>query len=170
MAVNPKITAFRGTKEGIYIGSRSFSNLALTSLRNALAASVGQVIQFDVALAAAALIALLAFPALAELGTDNPTDDQLLTERLTEVGTSGSGIFDIQVPGSGQMYQPAERVPRDNFGIVGPFMLSTGLRLQDSIILSIPARVGPSRCVCPADLRQDGMMSQDVDAILPILA
>jgi len=29
------------------------------------------------------------------------------------------------------MYQPAERVPRDNFGGVDPFMPSTRLRLQD---------------------------------------
>ena len=80
---------------------------------------------------AVAAIGLLAPPALAELGSDNPTDDQLLTERLTEAGTAGSGIFDIQVPDSGQVYQPAGRVTRDKFGVVGPFTLSTGLRLQD---------------------------------------
>jgi hypothetical protein len=50
---------------------------------------------------AVAAIGVLASPAFAELGSDNPTDDQLLAERLTEAGTSGSGIFDIQVPGSG---------------------------------------------------------------------
>jgi hypothetical protein len=84
-----------------------------------------------VTLAAAATIAFFASPAFAELGTDNPTDAQLLAERLTEAGTSGSGIFDIQVPGSSQSYQPAGRVERDKFGVVGPFTLSTGLRLQD---------------------------------------
>lgn len=80
---------------------------------------------------AVAVIGLFASPALAELGSDNPTDDQLLAERLTEAGTSGSGIFDIQVPDSGQMYQPAGRVKRDKFGVVGPFSLSKGLGLQD---------------------------------------
>jgi len=90
-------------------------------------------------LAAAAMIALLAFPALAELGTDNPTDDQLKAERVTEAGTAGSGIFDIQVPGSSQTYQPAGRVPRDKFGVVGPFTLSGGLRLQDLDNLVYPS-------------------------------
>jgi hypothetical protein len=85
-----------------------------------------------------AIVTVFALPALAELGSDNPTDDQLLAERLTEAGTSGSGIFDIQVPGSGQVYQPAGRVKRDKFGVVGPFTLSTGLRLQDLDNLVFP--------------------------------
>ena len=90
-------------------------------------------------LAAAAMITLIAFPALAELGTDNPTDGQLKAERVTEAGTAGSGIFDIPVPGSSQTYQPAGRVPRDKFGVVGPFMLSGGLRLQDLDNLVYPS-------------------------------
>ena len=89
-------------------------------------------------------IALCALPASAELGTNIPPDGTnnpptgLLGERLTEVGTSGSGIFDIQVPGSGQTYQPAGRVNRDQFGVVGPFTLSTGLQLQDLDNLVFP--------------------------------
>jgi len=79
----------------------------------------------------ATAISVLTLPALAELGSDNPTDAQLLAERLTEAGSSGSGIFDVQVPGSGQTYKPAERVKRHKFGVVGPFMLSTGLKLSD---------------------------------------
>jgi hypothetical protein len=92
-----------------------------------------------VMLTAATAIALFTLPASAELGTDNPTDTQLLTERLTEAGTSGSGIFDIPVPGSTQTYLPAERVRRDKFGVVGPFKLSTGLRLQDLDNLVYPS-------------------------------
>jgi hypothetical protein len=95
--------------------------------------------KFSALLGAAAAIALFASPALAELGSDNPTDAQLLAERLTEAGTSGSGIFDIQVPGSGQLYKPAERVKRDQFGVVGPFTLSSGLRLQDVNNLVYPS-------------------------------
>jgi hypothetical protein len=84
-----------------------------------------------VTLAAAAAVAVFASPGFAELETDIPTDAQLLAERLTEAGSSGSGIFDIPVPGSSQTYQPAGRIKRDKFGVVGPFTLSTGLRLRD---------------------------------------
>src|SRR5215471_6358128 len=93
--------------------------------------------RLSTALVAFTAIAIFAFPASAELGSDNPPDGTnnpptgLLGERLTEVGTSGSGIFDIQVPGPSQVYLPAGRVERDNFGVVGPFTLSSGLRLQD---------------------------------------
>jgi len=87
--------------------------------------------KLSVVLAATAAIAVFTPQVWAELGSDNPTDDQLLAERLTEVGTSGSGIFDIQVPDPSQLYQPVGRVTRDKFGVVGPFTLSGGLRLQD---------------------------------------
>jgi hypothetical protein len=94
---------------------------------------------FIVVIAAAAIGLLRTVPASAELGSKNPTDDQLKAERLKEAGTTGSGIFDIKVPGSGQRYRPAERVPRDKFGVVGPFRLSTGLRLQDLDNLVYPS-------------------------------
>jgi hypothetical protein len=96
---------------------------------------------------AAALVALVASQALAELGSNNPPDDQLLIQREQEAGCNtsttpptcpsnpanlfDSGIFDVGIPGPTQTYQPAARIKRNNFGMVGPFMLSTGLRLQD---------------------------------------
>jgi hypothetical protein len=98
-----------------------------------------------VTLAAAAAVAVFAPPGFAELGTDTPTDAQLLAERLTEVGSSGSGIFDIPVPGSTQTYQPAGRVKRDKFGVVGPFTLSTGLQLQDLNNLVYPNTKAPDK-------------------------
>ena len=93
---------------------------------------------FLLILTISAPIGFLAVSASAELGSDNPTDAQLLAERLTEAGSSGSGIFDIQVPGTGQVYQPAGRVTRDKFGVVGPFTLSGGLQLQDLDNLVFP--------------------------------
>jgi hypothetical protein len=45
-----------------------------------------------------AALAVLTLPASAELGSDVPSDDQLLTQRIQEAGTSGSGIFDIAPP------------------------------------------------------------------------
>jgi hypothetical protein len=92
-------------------------------------------------LAAAAVFALFAFPVAAELGTNVPPNDDatLLMQREIEAGTSGSGIFDVPVPSDpNQTYQPAERVRRDKFGVVGPFMLSGGLRLQNLDNLVFP--------------------------------
>ena len=64
---------------------------------------------------------------MAELGSGNPTDAQLIAIRLTEVGgvtpVNPSGIFDIPVPPAGTQFRPAQRVPRDKFGEVGPFPL-----------------------------------------------
>jgi Di-haem oxidoreductase, putative peroxidase len=96
---------------------------------------------------AAAVVALFAGQALAELGSNNPPDDQLLTQRAQEGGCDtttspptcppnasnlfDSGTFDVAVPGSSQTYRPAQRVRRDKFGVVGPFMLSNGLQLKD---------------------------------------
>ena len=52
----------------------------------------------------------------------------------------GSGIFDVPVPPDpSQTYQPAERVRRDRFGVVGPFTLSGGLQLQDLDNLVYPS-------------------------------
>jgi len=64
---------------------------------------------------------------MAELGSNIPTDNQLLTTRMLEGGSADSGIFDIAVPPPGTPMRPVERVPRDKFGIVGPFPLT----LQD---------------------------------------
>ena len=60
---------------------------------------------------------------MAELGSNIPTDNQLLTTRMLEGGSADSGIFDIAVPPPGTPMRPVERVPRDKFGIVGPFPL-----------------------------------------------
>lgn len=60
---------------------------------------------------------------VAELGSNNPTDQQVNAMRITEGGMSGSGVFDIQVPPPGTTYHPVKRVDRDQFGVVGPFPL-----------------------------------------------
>jgi hypothetical protein len=88
-------------------------------------------------LTAATAITLFASPALAELGTDTPSDDELKIQREMEAGSSGSGIFDIAVPGPNQSYEPARRVPRDKFGVVSSFM-PNGLSLQDLDALVYP--------------------------------
>lgn len=75
-----------------------------------------------------ALLVLISISALmAELGTNSPTDDQLLAQRVLEGGASGSGIFDIAVPPADTEMRPVERVPRNRFGVVGAFPL----QLQD---------------------------------------
>ena len=48
MAVYPEIAAFGGDKAAAYIGAISFSNLALSSFRDSLSASVGKVLQLAV--------------------------------------------------------------------------------------------------------------------------
>jgi hypothetical protein len=94
--------------------------------------------KFYAILAATAVITLITFPASAQLGSDNPSDDQLLTQREQEAGcdtsttpptcpSTGSGIFDVPAPASSQTYAPAQRVPRATFGAVGTFMLQNGL-------------------------------------------
>jgi CxxC motif-containing protein (DUF1111 family) len=57
------------------------------------------------------------------LGSGNPTDNQLLAARIAEGGAGGSGIFDIPVPPAGTQMHPVQRVPRDQYGQVGPFPL-----------------------------------------------
>jgi len=95
----------------------------------------------------------LALPALAELGSNNPDDPTLLTQREVEAGCDtttsppscpsgsanifNSGIFDIASPPAGATFKPATRVQRDKFGVVGPFM-PNGLQLQDLDALVYP--------------------------------
>src|SRR6266446_5953810 len=80
---------------------------------------------------------VIALPALAELGSNNPDDATLKVQREMEAGLSGSGIFDVAVPGASQLYEPAGRVPRDKFGVVSSFM-PNGLKLQDLDALVYP--------------------------------
>ena len=75
------------------------------------------------------------------LGTGNPTDDQVIGARLNEVGTAGSGIFDIPVPPAGTQLRPVQRVPRGKFGEVGAFPL----RLSDLNALVYPDTTDPER-------------------------
>jgi hypothetical protein len=77
---------------------------------------------------------IFTLPVSAELGSDAPSDAQLLTERVREAGSAGSVIFDIAVPPAGTMLRPVERIPRDKFGGVGPFPL----QLQDLPALILP--------------------------------
>ncbi len=94
---------------------------------------------FSITLAVTAAIAISALPASAELGSDVPGDAQLLMQRETEAGCmsptscpSGpqnvfnSGIFDIGSPTAGTTFTPAKRVPREQFGVVGPSCSITG--------------------------------------------
>jgi hypothetical protein len=96
---------------------------------------------------AAAAVALFTLPASAELGSDNPTDATLLTQREAEAGCDtsttpptcpsgtasvfNSGTFDIASPPTGTTFAPVKRVRRDKFGVVGPFMLNNGLTATD---------------------------------------
>jgi len=79
-------------------------------------------------------LSILTLPVYAELGSDVPNDLQLLTERAQEGGPTGSGIFDIAVPPSETVLRPVTRVPRESFGVVGPFPL----QLQDLRALVFP--------------------------------
>src|SRR4051794_39591297 len=85
---------------------------------------------------------MFASPASAEVGSNNPDDATLKAERETEVGSTGSGIFDIPVPSTDQQYQPVERVRRDKFGVVGPIVqngVPTGLQPEDLDALVYPS-------------------------------
>ena len=90
-------------------------------------------------LTVATVISILTVPALAQLGTNTPPNDDttLKMQREMEAGTSGSGIFDVPQPDPSQLYQPARRVPRAKFGVVGPFM-PNGLSPQDLDALVFP--------------------------------
>jgi len=86
-------------------------------------------------------------PAGAELGSNNPSDPALLTQREVEAGCDtstmpptcpsgttnvfNSGIFDIASPPTGTTFTPVKRVRRDKFGVVGPFTLNNGLTEND---------------------------------------
>src|ERR1700756_2627186 len=84
-----------------------------------------------IAMAICASISVL----MAELGSNVPSDSQLTAQRAEEGGTAGAGVFDIAVPPAGTSLRPVQRVPRDKFGIVGPFPLT----LQDLDGLVYPA-------------------------------
>jgi hypothetical protein len=71
---------------------------------------------------------------MAELGSNSPTDEQLVAARAQEGGAAGSGVFDIATPPPGTILQPVKRVPRERFGIVGSFPLT----LQDLDALTYP--------------------------------
>jgi hypothetical protein len=103
--------------------------------------------KFPVILTAAAAVAFFTLSASAELGSDNPTDATLLTQREAEAGCDtsttpptcpsgmanvfNSGTFDIASPPAGTTFRPVKRVRRDKFGVVGPFMLNNGLTEKD---------------------------------------
>jgi hypothetical protein len=103
--------------------------------------------KLPVILTAAAAVALFTLPASAELGSGNPTDATLLTQREAEAGCDtsttpptcpsgtasvfNSGTFDIGSPPTGTTFAPVKRVRRDKFGVVGPFMLNNGLTATD---------------------------------------
>jgi hypothetical protein len=87
-------------------------------------------------LAAATAMATIGGPAFcAELGSDNPTDAQLLARRVQEAGSTVSGIFDIAPPPLGKLLRPVERIPRQQFGVVGPVPLT----IQDLGALLFPS-------------------------------
>jgi hypothetical protein len=59
------------------------------------------------------------------LGTGNPSDADLLNQRTVEKpSASGLGIFDVQVPDPNTELRPARRVPRNQYGFVGPLPLT----------------------------------------------
>jgi hypothetical protein len=88
-----------------------------------------------------AVLTTVGFLMAAVLGTGNPTDAQIIAIRLGEVGTAGSGIFDIPVPPSDTQFRPVQRVPRDKFGEVGPFPL----QFSDLNALVYPDTTVPER-------------------------
>jgi hypothetical protein len=119
-------------------------------------------------LTAAAVVVFFAFPASAELGSDNPTDVTLLTQREVEAGCDtsttpptcpsgtasvfNSGTFDIASPPAGTTFMPAKRVRRDKFGVVGPFTLNNGLTEKD-----LDAIVYPDATVTEKDQLVEGL-------------
>ena len=117
--------------------------------------------EFPVILTAATAIALFASPASAELGSDNPTDATLVTQREVEAGCDtstappicpsgtgnvfNSGSFDIASPPAATTFTPVKRVRRDKFGVVGPFMLKNGLTEKDLDNLVYPDATKPEK-------------------------
>jgi hypothetical protein len=113
-------------------------------------------------LTTAAALALFAVPASsAELGSNNPTDATLLTQREAEAGCDtsttpptcpsgtanvfNSGSFDIASPHPGTTFTPAKRVRGDKFGVVGPFKLNNGLTEKDLDNLVFPDATKPEK-------------------------
>jgi hypothetical protein len=121
-----------------YRAARQSVSVLLTNMLDS-----GGVMRTFAGIVAAAVVALFAGQALAELGSNTPPDQQLLTQRAQEAGCDtstspptcpsgtanvfNSGTFDVPVPPVGTSYQPAARVPRASFGAVGTFMLQNGL-------------------------------------------
>jgi len=117
--------------------------------------------RLSVILTAATAISVFAIPASAELGSDNPTDATLLTQREVEAGCDASttpptcpsgtanvfnsGTFDIASPPAGTTFAPAKRVRRDKFGVVGPFTLNNGLTEKDLDNLVYPDATQPEK-------------------------
>jgi hypothetical protein len=117
--------------------------------------------KLPVILTAAAAVAFVTLPASAELGSNNPTDAALLTQREVEAGCDtsatpptcpsgttnvfNSGTFDIASPPAGTTFTPVKRVRRDKFGVVGPFMLNNGLTEKDLDNLVYPDATKPEK-------------------------
>ena len=117
--------------------------------------------KLPVILTAAAAVAFFTLPASAELGSNNPTDATLLTQREAEAGCdtsttpptcpSGmanvfdSGSFDIASPPAETTFTPAKRVRRDKFGVVAPFTLNIGLTENDLDNLVYPDTTKPEK-------------------------
>jgi hypothetical protein len=89
-----------------------------------------------------------ALPANAELGSNMPSDADLLARRIQEAGTTGSGIFDIAAPPAGAVLRPVTRVPRDAFGVVGPFPLQAG---------DLPALIYPDATLSESEAVLEGL-------------
>ena len=103
--------------------------------------------KLSVILTVATAVALFAFAASAELGSNSPTDATLLTQREVEAGCDtsttppmcpsgttnvfNSGTFDIASPPARTTFTPVKRVRREKFGVVGPFTLNNGLMKKD---------------------------------------
>lgn len=62
------------------------------------------------------------------LGSNIPTDQQLLQQRAQEVASG----FVVAAPPAGKVLRPVERVPRNQFGVVGAFPLT--LRDLDALV------------------------------------
>src|SRR5215813_4083739 len=117
--------------------------------------------KLPVILTAAAAVAFFMLPALAELGSDNPTDAALLTQREVEAGCDtsttpptcpsgmanvfNSGTFDIASPPAQTTFTPTKRVRRDKFGVVGPFTLNNGLTEKDLDNIVYPDATQPEK-------------------------
>lgn len=85
------------------------------------------------------VVAACALPTIvnAQIGSNNPTDEQLLQQRVQEVSRG----FDVQPPPAGKVLRPVERVPRKQFGVVGQFPLT----LEDLHALVYPSLTDQER-------------------------